>query len=34
VAKMAATIVVMIWNFIANKYWTFREQWYWGDGSI
>ncbi len=33
VAKVAATIVVMIWNFIANKYWTFREQWYWGDGS-
>jgi putative flippase GtrA len=33
VAKVAATIVVMIWNFIANKYWTFREQWYWGNGS-
>ncbi len=30
VAKVVATIVVMIWNFIANKYWTFREQWYWG----
>jgi putative flippase GtrA len=30
-AKVVATIVVMIWNFIANKYWTFREQWYWGD---
>jgi putative flippase GtrA len=33
VAKVAATIVVMIWNFIANKYWTFREQWYWGNSS-
>lgn len=30
VAKVAATIVVMMWNFAANKYWTFREQWYWG----
>lgn len=33
VAKVAATVVVMIWNFFANKYWTFREQWYWGDGA-
>ncbi len=24
VAKVIATIVVMIWNFIANKFWTFR----------
>lgn len=27
VAKAIATIVVMAWNFLANKFWTFRWEW-------
>lgn len=27
VAKAIATIAVMLWNFLANKYWTFRWEW-------
>ena len=33
VAKVVATVVVMIWNFFANKYWTFGERGFWGDGN-
>lgn len=27
VAKAIATVVVMVWNFIVNKLWTFRWEW-------
>jgi len=27
VAKAMATVVVMLWNFLANKFWTFRWEW-------
>lgn len=27
VAKAIATVVVMAWNFLVNKFWTFRWEW-------